>query len=62
MNLLSKFETKQKLHQVPSIYGTFPPYFKLLIYGAFFKVKDLKTVRKNIYDKHRWNLMAKGKA
>lgn len=40
--------------------SNFSPHLKLLIYGTFFKVRELKTVRRNIHDKHRGDGMAKG--
>lgn len=62
MKLKKKKKTQNETKTLSSSLdiGNFSPHLKLLIYGTFFKVTELKTVRRNIYDKHRGDGMAKG--
>lgn len=60
MKLKKKIQNKTKTPSSSLDIGNFSPHLKLLIYGTFFKVRELKTVRRNISDKHRGDGMAKG--
>lgn len=57
MKLKENSKLNKKLHQVPAY--ELSPTLQITDTWNIFSVRELKTIRRNIYDKHRQNCMAK---